>query len=115
MANVKSFNGSTELARVTSMPNAEFAKLFPGVKGRKYDGYSMQVGCPIGHASAFVAGKGWDHGPVLPVQRVVTFKSNPSRHECDARCMNASGKTMNCECACGGVNHGRGAFSCEAA
>lgn len=46
----------------------------------------------------------------VKVERVVNYKSNPSRHECDARCMNASGRTMNCECACGGKNHGRGAM-----
>ena len=27
-------------------------------------------------------------------------------HVCDARCMNATG--TNCECSCGGENHGRG-------
>ena len=107
------FNGeTTELCRLNDMPNAEFAKTFPGVKGRRYDGFAMLVGCPVGHTSKFVAGKGWDHGPVLPVTRVINYKSNPSKHECDARCMNASGRTMNCECSCGGKNHGRGAFAC---
>lgn len=33
-------------------------------------------------------------------------------HVCDARCMNATGP--NCECSCGGKNHG-GAFICQAA
>jgi hypothetical protein len=28
------------------------------------------------------------------------------RHRCDARCLNAMGP--NCECSCGGENHGRG-------
>lgn len=39
------------------------------------------------------------------------------RHDCDARCMNATGRTMNCECACGGRNHGKGrvTFNCEPA
>jgi len=40
--------------------------------------------------------------------RVVIRKSNPSMHECDARCMNATGRTMQCECSCGGKNHGKG-------
>lgn len=48
---------------------------------------------------------------VLPVERVIEYKSNPSRHECDARCLNADGKIMRCECSCGGKNHGRGRFS----
>lgn len=57
---------------------------------------------------------GFSGGRWIKVTRVVTYKSNPLRHECDARCMNASGRTMQCECACGGKNHGRGAFSCTA-
>jgi hypothetical protein len=44
----------------------------------------------------------------VKVTRSVTYKSFASKHECDARCMNASGRTMQCECACGGKNHGRG-------
>lgn len=115
MARTIYFNGETELTRIAPMRNAEFAERFPGVKGRRYDGVSMFVGSPVGHPSVFVAGEGWNHGPVLPVERAINFKSNPSRHACDARCMNASGRTMNCECSCGGRNHGRAAFSCEAA
>lgn len=42
-------------------------------------------------------------------ERKIEYKSNPSKHICDARCMNATGKIMRCECACGGANHGRGA------
>lgn len=50
------------------------------------------------------------------VTRMVTLKSNPSRHECDPRCQNATGRTMQCECACGGKNHGKLAgFSLNAA
>ena len=49
----------------------------------------------------------------IKTTRKVVLKSNPSRHECDARCLNASGKTMNCDCACGGANHGRGAIQCQ--
>lgn len=37
-----------------------------------------------------------------------------SRRKCDARCMNASGRVMKCECSCGGKNHGRGRFRCSA-
>lgn len=48
--------------------------------------------------------------------RVIQYKSNPSKHECDARCLNAVGKVMRCECSCGGKNHGRGSsLMCEAA
>lgn len=58
----------------------------------------------------YVEGRGW-----TPITRTIVMKANPSRHECDARCMNATGRTMNCECSCGGANHGKGRFMCEAA
>lgn len=50
---------------------------------------------------------GWVH-----VTRQIEMKASPSRHECDARCLNATGRVMKCECSCGGKNHGRGAFTC---
>jgi hypothetical protein len=61
--------------------------------------------------------RGYDHASKSWVQitRSIQMKSNPTRHECDARCMNATGRSMQCECSCGGKNHGRGAFMCEAA
>jgi len=40
--------------------------------------------------------------------RIVIRKNFPSLHKCDARCMNATGRTMQCECSCGGENHGKG-------
>lgn len=58
----------------------------------------------------YIEGRG-----LLKITRNVVMKSSPSRHECDARCMFATGRTMNCECACGGKNHGRGGIVCEAA
>jgi hypothetical protein len=60
----------------------------------------------------FVEGQGWQG--YTAVERSVEYKTNPSRHECDARCMNANGRTMKCECSCGGKNHGRGMFICNA-
>jgi hypothetical protein len=51
----------------------------------------------------------------VKIERVVEFKSFASRHVCDDRCINATGKIMKCECSCGGKNHGKGAFNCEAA
>jgi len=96
---MKHFNGSTELVTVSSMDNAEFSRLFPGVKGRRYDSFSKWVGRAAGSAE-------W-----LPVERCIEYRSNPSKHACDARCLNATGKIMRCECSCGGANHGRGAFT----
>jgi hypothetical protein len=61
----------------------------------------------------FVQGAGWQG--YTAVERTVEYKSSPSRHVCDARCVNATGRIMKCECSCGGKNHGRGSFMCEAA
>jgi hypothetical protein len=45
------------------------------------------------------------------VTRVVKFNNLPlalgTAHECDSRCLHATGRVMNCECACGGKNHGK--------
>lgn len=55
-------------------------------------------------------------GQYHPMVRKVIRTSMPSNHECDARCMNATGRVMNCQCSCGGKNHGRGtSLRCEAA
>lgn len=89
MANMKYFNGAVEL------------------KGVHYVGRKA-FGTPVDFTPIFVQGIGWDRGYVA-VERTIGFKSNPSRHECDARCVNATGKVMKCECSCGGKNHGRGA------
>lgn len=86
-----------ELVSVTSLANAWFARMFPGVKAIKFDGFQK------------LAGKTAE-GRILPVTRRIEYKSNPSLHECDARCM--SGKhTGKCECKCGGKNHGAGMFT----
>lgn len=61
----------------------------------------------------FVAGQGWQGYTV--VDRTIEYKTNPSRHECDARCINATGRIMKCECSCGGKYHGRGSFICAEA
>lgn len=42
--------------------------------------------------------------------RAIEFKRNPSLHKCGPRCLNATG--FQCECSCGGKNHGAGNFSC---
>lgn len=54
--------------------------------------------------------RGFDHatGQWVQCNRTVEFKGNPSRHECDDRCIGATGRTMRCECSCGGKNHGKG-------
>lgn len=58
---------------------------------------------------------GWRDGAWVKVTRQVELKATPSRHRCDVRCLHATGRTMRCECACGGRNHGRGALVCSEA
>jgi len=55
------------------------------------------------------------NGNRVTAERVIERKSGASNHKCDARCLNATGKIMKCECSCNGKNHGRGAFVCEVA
>lgn len=47
-------------------------------------------------------------GTKLHAERRVEYKAHPSLHKCGPRCMNAQG--FQCECACGGKNHGKGNF-----
>lgn len=102
MANIKNFsdteNGTVELVYATSMPNAEFRAKFPGVKGIRYDGYTMWVGRNATGAA------------YLPVTRKIEYKAFPSKHECNAKCLNGK-HTGVCECKCGGKNHGAGMFT----
>lgn len=104
MAGVLYFSESNgeavSLIQTYSMPNAEFQAAFPGIKGLRYDSFSRRVGRD-------------EAGRVLPLLRVIEYKANPSKHKCDDRCLHAKGKTMKCECSCGGRNHGRGAIVCD--
>jgi hypothetical protein len=95
MTKIKYFNGENELQGVYH-------------DGKKAFGYVSK------DHLVFVAGKGWTG--YVAADRKIEFKSNPSRHECDSRCVNATGLIMKCECSCGGKNHGRGSsMICEAA
>lgn len=96
MGTTKYFSGRSEITRWDCIPNAAFAAAFPGVHGVKFDGFRKLVGKT-------------DNGTLAPITRVINFKSNPSLHKCDARCQNAKGG--NCECSCGGANHGAGSAS----
>jgi len=102
MANIKKFSDYTgeaiELTFFNSIANAEFSARFPGVKGIRYDGYTMWIGRAAGSTQ-------W-----LPVTRKIEYKAFPSKHECNAKCLNGK-HTGTCECKCGGKNHGAGMFS----
>lgn len=108
MANFKYFadiNGQTIELRATSiqgMKNAEFAEKFPGIKGRKSDGFEKYVGVAL-DAPQFSK-------DFLPVTRSIEYKQNPSKHVCNAKCLGGKANGV-CECQCGGKNHGAGMFS----
>ena len=94
MATIKYFSGTTEVDGIHPLRNDKFARAFPGVRGLRYDGYSKYVGHPVSGPDA-----------ILPVDRKIEYKRNPSLHECNAKCM--GGKVNGtCECKCGGANHG---------
>lgn len=88
------FSGDIEVKDVYGLPNTRFAAI-GGVKSASnyYDGYQRLVGHPVAGPDA-----------VLPVTRKIYYKKNPSLHICDVRCQSATGH--NCECQCGGQNHG---------
>ena len=90
---------AVELKALHQMDNKEFSARWPGVAGIRADGFSKWVAHPVSGA-----------GGVAPVTRMIAMKSFPSRHECNAKCLNGKHNGA-CECQCGGVNHGRGMFT----
>lgn len=106
MANIRYFsdfnNESVECVLISTISNEEYAKLFPGVCGLRYDGYSKIVGSKLN--DTFYLEIKSDY---LPVTRKIEYKSNPSKHKCNAKCL--GGKINGtCECSCEGKNHGAG-------
>lgn len=96
MDKVLYFSGDIELKSVRVVPNKSFFAI--GGKKNKhnaFDSFGRKVG--IGSPDGI-------HSATMPVTRKIFYKSNPSLHKCDARCMSAIGH--NCECSCGGKNHG---------
>lgn len=89
---------AAELASIQPLSNEKFAAQFPGVRGRRWDGFSKMVGCVAGSKT------------LLPVTRSIDYKRNPSLHVCNAKCV--GGKVNGrCECSCRGKNHGAGMFT----
>ena len=89
----KYFSGTQEVKDIHAMRNAAFVAKFGAINAKRQDGYSMLVAHPVSGPDA-----------ILPVTRVIDYKANPSLHKCDARCTHAKGR--QCECSCGGANHG---------
>lgn len=91
----KSFYGQTEIFHLRPVKRETVQAQFPDSKPKFYDSFSYEMGV--------VNATGIDTA-LLPVTRKICYKVNGSRHKCDARCTSAKGN--NCECSCGGVNHG---------
>ncbi len=87
----------TRLTFLSTMDNKEFAARFPGMRGMASDGYNKRVG----HTG---------NGMLLPITRAIEMKPFPSKHQCNAKCLNGR-HNGRCECQCGGKNHGRGMFT----
>ena len=88
------YSNEIELKNVYSIKNTRFTAI-GGIKSRhnSYDSFQRMIGHPATGNDA-----------LLPVTRKIHYKSNPSLHKCDARCMGATGH--DCQCECGGKNHG---------
>ena len=94
------FSNGDQAEIVTTMCAKEAARRWPEVKALRDDSYSVMVG-----READVPFPYSDH--LMPLVRKVQYKKNPSKHECNAKCM--GGKCGGvCECRCGGKNHGIG-------
>lgn len=112
MANYRYFNALTELTKVYPIDLKEFKERFPeAVVGAKHGSYPL-IGRPANVEITQDMKRADVAALYVPVERVIEYKKNPSLHKCDARCQNATGRIMKCECRCGGKYHGVG-FSAE--
>lgn len=97
-------NGKTiELGGSHEISKAEFTARFPGVDGIPYKGRQHRIyliASPVGT---------FRMEDMVPVTRRIEYKSQPSLHKCNAKCIGGRCDGA-CECRCGGVNHGIGNF-----
>lgn len=68
--------------------------------GQKLRGVEIRNGRLTGHDSG-----GQEH----EVARSVAYNVDGSRHRCNSSCQHAKG--ADCECSCGGANHGKARFA----
>jgi hypothetical protein len=94
----KYFSGDVELRGSYSLPRETVRAQFPtGMIKNDGGTMSLLVGTVDGKYSLTA---------FLPVTRIIRYDPTGSRHKCDGRCLNA--KRGDCECSCGGKNHGAG-------
>lgn len=95
----KWFSGSTELKAGFALKNeivrGKFNREVFQASIQRFDSFSLMVGTLDGK---------WNETEFLPVTRIIRFDESGSGHKCDARCQSAKGG--QCECECGGKNHG---------
>lgn len=101
--------GAVRLSSVWPVSRKELGETLPGSVGVRLDGTSQvwvgQVAAGEDVSGAVLVEKGIFQGRYMMVAtRKVTFKSNPSLHVCNAKCMGATRHA--CECSCRGRNHG---------
>jgi hypothetical protein len=97
MADIRYFNAADRLHLVHTVYTPEYVARGGVVPNRAaYAGGGMYF---IGNTAKDGTGA-W-----VPVTRAIEYKRNPSRHECDDRCMSGH-INGRCECRCGGRNHG---------
>ena len=83
----------------------------PGYADRKHD-FERLIGRPViagekmvRDCQLFALGACPSCGSKHVAERVIFYGSQPKLHKCGARCMAAKGH--DCECQCGGANHGK--------
>jgi hypothetical protein len=104
MANVKYFGTC----------NGETVQLVnPGYADRKHD-FERMIGRPmvagekmVRDCQLFAFGTCPICGKKHVAERVIMYGNNPKLHKCSDRCLAAKGH--DCECQCGGANHGKAA------
>lgn len=91
------FSGRVELRGSYPLSRETVRAQFPTGTIKRYDSFNLLVGTVDGRYS---------ESSFLPVTRIINYNPQGSQHKCDGRCVNA--KRGDCECSCGGVNHGAG-------
>lgn len=83
-----------------------FAELAPAAPAARVPGYTVRHFARCDGATVQLGDFGIcpNCGDRHKTLRRIKFSNEPSSHGCDPRCMGATG--FDCECSCGGVNHG---------
>jgi hypothetical protein len=89
----------------TTREDADMLRFFANQDGKAVRLVQVWHDGAVSAAASHFTGMTAD-GVTLQCARKIDYKKNPSLHKCGDKCRNAKGP--NCECACGGHNHGAG-------